>query len=106
MAASLPPKRRVSVKVDFAGLGRSQQAFRNECAAFNVFVSELCLNRLALNHTRHISVDLINEGAGLGLALVDEHVRIHGGRVWVEDRLDGEPGARFIIELPAEEVGV
>jgi two-component system sensor histidine kinase MtrB len=44
------------------------------------------------------------EGAGLGLALVDEHVRLHGGRVWVEDRTDGEPGARFIIELPAEEV--
>ena len=44
-----------------------------------------------------------SEGAGLGLALVDEHVRLHGGRVWVEDRLDGEPGARFVIELPAEE---
>lgn len=42
-----------------------------------------------------------SEGAGLGLALVDEHVRIHGGRVWVEDRLDGESGARFVIELPA-----
>jgi two-component system sensor histidine kinase MtrB len=44
-----------------------------------------------------------SEGAGLGLALVDEHVRIHGGRVWVEDRLDGAPGARFVIELPASE---
>jgi two-component system sensor histidine kinase MtrB len=46
-----------------------------------------------------------SEGAGLGLALVDEHVRLHGGRVWVEDRQDGEPGARFVIELPAEELG-
>ncbi len=45
-----------------------------------------------------------NDGAGLGLALVDEHVRMHGGRVWVEDRLDGEPGARFVIELAAEEL--
>jgi signal transduction histidine kinase len=44
-----------------------------------------------------------SEGAGLGLALVDEHVRIHGGRVWVEDRFDGTPGARFVIELPASE---
>ncbi len=44
-----------------------------------------------------------SEGAGLGLALVDEHVRIHGGRVWVEDRVDGTPGARFVIELPATE---
>jgi signal transduction histidine kinase len=45
-----------------------------------------------------------NDGAGLGLSLVDEHVRMHGGRVWVEDRLDGEPGARFVIELGAEEL--
>lgn len=45
-----------------------------------------------------------SDGAGLGLALVDEHVRMHGGRVWVEDRLDGEPGARFVIELDAEEL--
>lgn len=46
-----------------------------------------------------------SDGAGLGLALVDEHVRLHGGNIWIEDRLDGEPGARFVIELPAEEVG-
>jgi two-component system sensor histidine kinase MtrB len=45
-----------------------------------------------------------SDGAGLGLALVDEHIRMHGGRVWVEDRRDGEPGARFILELPAEEI--
>jgi signal transduction histidine kinase len=45
-----------------------------------------------------------SDGAGLGLSLVDEHVRMHGGRVWVEDRLDGEPGARFVIELDAEEL--
>lgn len=45
-----------------------------------------------------------SDGAGLGLSLVDEHVRLHGGRVWVEDRPDGEPGARFVIELGAEEI--
>jgi signal transduction histidine kinase len=43
------------------------------------------------------------EGVGLGLALVAEHVRLHGGNVWVEDRLDGDPGARFVIELPIQE---
>jgi two-component system, OmpR family, sensor histidine kinase MtrB len=47
-----------------------------------------------------------SDGAGLGLALVDEHVRMHGGRVWVDDRADGEPGARFVLEFPAEEVGI
>ena len=45
-----------------------------------------------------------SEGAGLGLALVDEHIKLHRGRVWVEDRLDGTDGACFIIELSAERV--
>jgi two-component system sensor histidine kinase MtrB len=45
-----------------------------------------------------------SDGAGLGLALVDEHIRLHGGKVWVEDRLDGAAGARFVIELPAQEL--
>jgi signal transduction histidine kinase len=40
-----------------------------------------------------------DSGAGLGLALVAEHVHAHGGRVWVEDRDDGE-GARFVFEIP------
>jgi signal transduction histidine kinase len=39
-------------------------------------------------------------GVGLGLSLVKEHVRVHGGKVWVEDRPGG--GARFVVELPAE----
>ncbi len=41
-------------------------------------------------------------GVGLGLALVDEHVRLHEGQVWVTDRPDGKDGARFIVELPIE----
>jgi len=41
-----------------------------------------------------------DSGTGLGLALVDEHVRLHNGRVWVEDRPDGQQGARFVVELP------
>ena len=38
------------------------------------------------------------EGTGLGLSLVEEHVRLHHGRVWVEERPGG--GARFVVELP------
>jgi two-component system, OmpR family, sensor histidine kinase MtrB len=39
------------------------------------------------------------QGSGLGLSLVSEHVRLHGGRVWVEDNPVGK-GARFIVEIP------
>ena len=39
-------------------------------------------------------------GSGLGLAIVAEHVRLHGGSVWVGDAPGG--GARFVVELPTE----
>jgi signal transduction histidine kinase len=45
-----------------------------------------------------------NDGSGLGLALVAEHVRLHGGRVWVAVRADRTDGAAFIVELPAEDI--
>ena len=44
-------------------------------------------------------------GVGLGLSLVAEHVNLHNGRVWVEDRPDGLPGARFVVELPLDSGG-
>lgn len=37
-------------------------------------------------------------GTGLGLAVSREHVELHGGRLWVEDRPGG--GACFVVELP------
>jgi two-component system sensor histidine kinase MtrB len=40
----------------------------------------------------------VGTGSGLGLALVAEHVRLHGGKVWAEEADGG--GARFTIELP------
>jgi two-component system, OmpR family, sensor histidine kinase MtrB len=40
-------------------------------------------------------------GSGLGLALVAEHVRLHGGQVEVTDRPGG--GARFVVELAARD---
>jgi signal transduction histidine kinase len=41
-----------------------------------------------------------SEGTGLGLSLVAEHVRLHGGSVWIEDAPGG--GARFVVELPLD----
>ncbi len=43
------------------------------------------------------SAEQSERGSGLGLALVEEHCRVHGGRVWVEDRDGG--GARFVAEV-------
>lgn len=42
-------------------------------------------------------------GVGLGLSLVAEHVNLHNGRVWVEERPDGHSGARFVVELPIDD---
>lgn len=39
-------------------------------------------------------------GAGLGLSIVGEILRLHGGTVRIENRTDG--GAAFVLSLPAE----
>jgi len=54
-------------------------------------------NRAGAAHRRGSST-----GVGLGLALVAEHVALHGGRVWVDDAPGG--GARFAVELPRVEL--
>ncbi|MEZ5343293.1 MAG: HAMP domain-containing sensor histidine kinase [Acidimicrobiales bacterium] len=44
-----------------------------------------------------------SKGAGLGLSLAYEHVRLHGGTMGVRDRDDGESGAQFFVCLPLAE---
>ncbi len=39
-----------------------------------------------------------SQGTGLGLSLVAEHVRLHGGHVWSENAVGR--GTRFVVELP------
>lgn len=41
-----------------------------------------------------------SSGTGLGLSIVQEHVALHGGRVWVES--GPQAGARFVVELPVQ----
>jgi signal transduction histidine kinase len=45
-----------------------------------------------------------DSGVGLGLALVTEHIRLHGGEVWVEDQRGGQHGARFVVSLPVVDI--
>ncbi len=49
---------------------------------------------------RHAAARGDSGGAGLGLALVAQHVTAHGGRILVTDRPGG--GARFRVELPQD----
>jgi signal transduction histidine kinase len=46
-------------------------------------------------------------GSGLGLTVAWEIVRQLGGRIWVEDRVYGDPkkGSKFIVELPVNDSG-
>ena len=45
-------------------------------------------------------------GSGLGLAIVNEVVNRIGGRVWVEDKVEGDfsKGSNFVVMLPKEDV--
>lgn len=61
-------------------------------------IPEAQRERIFQRFTRATRADSSATGAGLGLALVAEHVKLHGGRVWV-DAVEGG-GARFIAELP------
>ncbi len=75
------PRRVVRIHVDDAGPG---VALAERHRIFDRFARGA--------HGRHLA------GAGLGLALVQEHVRLMSGTVSVGDSPDG--GARFTIELP------
>lgn len=78
---------RIRVEVDDAGPGVPER-YREEI--FERFARGAAAGRRG-----------VDGGSGLGLALVAQHVRRHGGRVHVEDRPGG--GARFVVELPEAE---
>jgi two-component system sensor histidine kinase GlrK len=46
------------------------------------------------------------KGSGLGLAIAREYALAHGGRIEVQQRADGRPGAQFRLWLPLAAGGV
>ncbi|MBD3405313.1 MAG: PAS domain S-box protein [Candidatus Lokiarchaeota archaeon] len=58
------------------------------------------LKKYIFKRTGHPDAQLV--GRGLGLTLVDAIVEHIGGRIWVEDRVEGDhtQGSKFILEIP------
>jgi hypothetical protein len=84
------PSRRLPPRRPRPHRGRRQ---RPRCPAA---VREHIFERFARGSPAHR--DTTDSGAGLGLALVTQHIHRHNGTTWVEPRPGG--GARFIVELP------
>jgi signal transduction histidine kinase len=86
----------VSVEVDAPTDETIQMAFEDRGPGIAAHERETIFGRFARGEVG------VRQGAasgtGLGLALVAEHVRLHGGSIWVEDGAAG--GARFVVELP------
>jgi signal transduction histidine kinase len=90
--------RKVAV-VRAPGAGRVQIHVDDAGAGVPLEERELIFERFARGRGAHNRGGA--EGAGLGLALVREHVALHGGQVWVEESSEG--GSRFVVELPVLE---
>ncbi len=60
---------------------------------------QLIFNRFFQNE---ITGDIINNGTGIGLSITKEFVELHGGRVYVESKLN--MGSTFVVEMPLKEL--
>ena len=81
-AAGRPSGHRIAVEDNGPGVTQSERS------------------RIFERFTRGSAGPTATGGTGLGLALVAEHARAHGGSAWVEDAPGG--GARFVVDLPSE----
>lgn len=59
--------------------------------------------KMALFQKFQESLDLLNQGTGIGLSLCKKIMTLLGGEIWLDDKYDsgveGNPGARFVISL-------
>jgi two-component system, OmpR family, sensor histidine kinase KdpD len=62
-------------------------------------IPEGMMERIFEKFVRGIGPERHADGSGLGLAICKGIIEAHGGRIWVENGVDG--GARFICTLPA-----
>ncbi|HEX9016739.1 MAG TPA: GAF domain-containing protein [Chloroflexota bacterium] len=82
----------VDVRKDENGYGRI--AIRDHGVGVPEEQRQLIFERLFQDRSGHLG------GLGLGLYISRSIVEMHGGRIWVEDPVDG--GSRFVVSLPVE----
>jgi len=82
------PGRRVTLRVRDRGPGIPP---RQRDAVFETFVRA--------DH----GLDAAEGGVGLGLAIAKGFIEAHGGRIWIDEPSDGDPGSVFAVTLPLAE---
>jgi signal transduction histidine kinase len=93
------------VQVDLSVRARSPRKLEIEVADQGVGIPESALGRVFLRFQR-ISHEAVHSpvGLGLGLYIVRNIVRAHGGEIRAESEGEGR-GSRFIVTLPGQLLG-
>ena len=53
-------------------------------------------------YTDRTSTEEFGQNSGLGLSISRQIIEAHGGKIWAENRSDGQTGARFFVTLPLD----
>jgi signal transduction histidine kinase len=92
-AAKYAPEGPVTVQVDSDGSGGFVLAVSDEGPGIPIEHAERVFEPF------HRVLDHHQPGTGIGLSLVAEFARLHGGRAWADT--DRDRGARIVVEVPA-----
>ena len=96
-----PKGTKVRVLVDCDADGRVRTAVEDEGPGVPIALRTKIFDKFFRGEPTE-SGDNVVGGLGLGLAIAKEIAEVNGGEVWVEERAQGERGARFVFLLPSE----